>query len=61
MIYKETFESNLKFLESLSQEERQELFRRIQQKCKEDKRVSPFSICESDEYDFDTTNNAINL
>ncbi len=47
MIYKETFESNLKFLESLSQEERQELFRKIQQKCKDDKQVSPFSI---DEY-----------
>lgn len=43
MIYKETFESNLKFLESLSQEERQELFKKIQQKCKNDKPVSPFS------------------
>lgn len=47
MIYKETFESNLKFLEFLSQEEREELFRNIQQKCKNDKQVSPFSI---DEY-----------
>lgn len=43
MIYKETFESNLKFLESLSQEERQELFKKIQQKCKNGKPVSPFS------------------